>query len=118
MTLLPKIINAVLILFALYIGIKQGSAMISGKQEMAAMFDKWNFSKTGLALFGAVTILGAVLVLFPKTFIWGNFITAAGILLIIAFHLSDKDLKRVVIELPFLLLSLVIIYGQHPLSQR
>ncbi|MEJ0101128.1 MAG: DoxX family protein [Bacteroidota bacterium] len=118
MTLLPKIINAVLILFALYMGVKQGSAMITGKQEMTEMFDKWNFSKTGLTLFGAITILGAVLVLFPKTFIWGNFITAAGILLILAFHLNDKDLKGVVIELPFFLLSLVIIYLQHPLSQR
>ena len=116
MTLLPKIINAVLILFALYMGIKQGSAMITGKQEMTEMFDKWSFSKTGLILFGTITILGAVLVLFPKTFIWGNFITAAGILLIIAFHLSDKDLKGAAIEMPFFVLSLVIIYLQHPLS--
>jgi len=118
MTLLPKIINAALILFALYMGIKQGSAMITGKQEMSEMFTKWNFSKTGLMLFGAITILGAVLVVFPRTFIWGNFITAAGILLIIVLHLGDKDMKGVVIELPFFLLSLLIIYLQHPLSRR
>jgi hypothetical protein len=118
MTLLPKIVNAILILFALYMGIKQGSAMFTGKPEMTAMFSKWNFNKTGLMILGAFTIIGAILVLFPKTFIWGNFISAAGILLIIAFHLSDKDLKGAAIELPFLLLSLVIIYLQHPLAQK
>jgi hypothetical protein len=117
MTLLPKILNAILILFALYMGIKQGSAMLTGKPEMTEMFSKWNFSKSGLMILGAFTIIGAILVLFPKTFIAGNFITAAGILLIITFHLNDKNLKGAAIELPFLLLSLVIIYLQHPLAK-
>lgn len=68
-------------------------------------------------LLGIFTILGAVLMLFPKTFLWGNFITADGILLILVFHLHDKDVKGVFIVLPFLLLSLVIIYLQHPLAK-
>jgi hypothetical protein len=41
---------------------------------------------------------------------------AAGILLIICFHLLDHDLKGVAIELPFLLLNLLIIYLRHPLK--
>jgi hypothetical protein len=65
---------------------------------------------------GAVTILAAVLILFPKTFVWGNFLMAAGILLIMCFHLLDKDLKGVAVEIPFLLLNLLIIYLQHPLK--
>ena len=109
-----KILNAVFILFALFMGIKQGWAMLSGKPEMVAMFSKWNFGKTGLTLMGIATIAGGVLLLHPKTFVWGNYITAAGILLIIAFHLNDRDLKGVAIELPFLLLSLVILYLQYP----
>lgn len=109
-----KILNAIFILFALYMGIKQGWAMLSGKPEMVAMFNKWNFGKTGLTLMGIATIAGGVLLLHPKTFVWGNYITAAGILLIIAFHLNDRDLKGVAIELPFLLLSLVILYLQYP----
>ena len=90
--------------------------MLSGKPEMVAMFSKWNFGKTGLMLMGVVTMAGGVMLLHPKTFVWGNFITAAGILLIIAFHLNDRDLKGVAIELPFLLLSLVILYLQYPFS--
>lgn len=116
MALTLKIINAVLMAFALYMGIKQGWAMISGKPIMIEMFGKWNIGKSGVMVIGLFGVLGALLMLFPKTFVWGNFITAASILLIIAFHLKDRDLKGVLIELPFLLLSIVIIYLQHPLA--
>ncbi|MCZ4243285.1 hypothetical protein [Pedobacter punctiformis] len=119
-----KILSSILILFALYMGVKQGWAMVSGKPEMTEMFGKWNIGKTGLSIIGCFTIIGAILVLFPQTFLWGNFITATGILLIICFHLNETSasaadrLKGVAIELPFLLLSLVIIYLQHPFSKN
>ena len=112
-----KIINALLILVAVFMGLKQGYAMFSGKPEMLEMFSKWNFSKTAVMINGAITMMAAVLILFPKTFVWGNFLMAAGILMIICLHLLDKDLKGVAIEIPFLLLNLAIIYLQHPLKQ-
>lgn len=113
-----KIINGILILVAVFMGLKQGWAMTGGKPEMLEMFGKWGFSKTGVTISGIVTILGAILILFPKTFVWGNFLMAATILMIICFHLLEKDLKGVVIELPFLVLNLIIIYLQHPLTSR
>lgn len=68
----------------------------------------------GLAINGGITIIAALLIVFPRTFVWGNFLMAAGILLIMCFHLLDKDLKGFAIEIPFLLINLVIIYLQHP----
>ena len=112
-----KVINALLILFAVFMGIKQGWSMASGKEEMLAMFSRWQFTKTGVMIFGIVTILSSVLILYPKTFIWGNFMMAGSILLIICFHLMDKDIKGAAIELPFFLLNLIIIYLQHPLKK-
>jgi hypothetical protein len=112
-----KIINSILILVAVFMGLKQGYAMFSGKPEMLEMFNKWNFSKTGVMINGMVTIVSALLILHPKTFLWGNFLMAASILLIICFHLLDKDLKGVAIELPFFLINLIIIYLQHPFSK-
>lgn len=114
--MLFKIINSGLILVAVFMGVKQGYAMVSGKPEMMEMFGKWGFSKTGLMINGLVTMIAAIMILFPKTFVWGNFLMAAGILLIICFHLLDKDFKGVLIEIPFLLLNLLIIYLQHPLK--
>lgn len=111
-----RIINSILILIAVFMGTKQGYAMFSGKQEMLDMFGQWGFNKTLLSINGAITMIAAVMILFPKTFVWGNFLMAAGILLIICFHLLDQDLKGVLIELPFLLINLVIIYLQYPLK--
>jgi len=118
MAITLKILNTLLILFAVFMGIKQGGAMLMGKTTMTDMFAKWNIGKTGVMVLGACTLLGSVLILFPKTFVWGNFIMAASILLIMAFHLLDKDLHGVLVELPFLLLSLLIIYLQHPLAKN
>ncbi|MGC3944656.1 MAG: DoxX family protein [Chryseolinea sp.] len=109
-----KIVNGILIAFAVFMGIKQGWAMVSGKEEMLSMFGKWHFSKTAVAINGAITIVSSLLILFPKTFLWGNFIMAASILLIICFHLLEKDLKGMAIELPFFFLNLIIIYLGHP----
>ena len=111
-----KYINIVLILVAVFMGLKQGWAMLSGKPQMLELFGKWNFSKSAVMFVGATTILSAVLMVIPKTFVWGNFLMAAGILMILCFHLLDKDLKGAAIELPFLLLNLIIIYLQYPIK--
>lgn len=103
-------------LVAVFMGFKQGWAMLSGSPDMLTLFGKWHFSKAGVATLGFLTTLSAVLLIFPKTFVWGNFLMAVTILLIICFHLLDKDLKGVGVELPFLLLNLIIIYLQHPLA--
>lgn len=116
MSVIIKFFNSALIIIAVFMAFKQGYAMFSGKPEMIEMFGKWGFSKTDLMINGSVTIIAAVLILFPKTFVWGNFLMAAGILLIICFHLLDKYFKGVLIEIPFLLMNLVIIYFQHPLK--
>lgn len=82
-----KVINGILILVAIFMGIKQDYAMFSGKQEMLEIFSKWNIDKMGVMVMGIVTMLSALLIVFPKTFVWGNFLMAATILLIICFQL-------------------------------
>jgi uncharacterized protein (DUF983 family) len=112
-----KVLNSILILGAVYMGFKQGYAMFSGKAEMMEMFSKWGFTKTAVMINGAVTILAALMIVFSKTFVWGNFLMAAGILMILCLQLLNKDLKGAAVELPFLLLNMVIIYLQHPLQK-
>ena len=112
-----KLFNSILILFAVYMAINQGLAMITGKPDMLQIFGRWNFNRTGIQALGAVTTVSALLLLFPKTFLWGNFLMAAGILLIICQHLSDRNLRGVGIELPFFLMNMVILFLRHPLAR-
>lgn len=111
-----KILNLILIFFAVFMGVKQGYAMLSLKPEMWEMFNKWGFNKYSLMINGGATLLAACMILFPRTFVFGNFFMAAGILLIICFHLHDRNFKGAIIELPFLLLNLLIIYLRYPLA--
>lgn len=113
-----KTLNSALILFAVFMGLKQGYAMASGKPEMLQLFEKWGLGTNAVMVNGIITMAASLLILSPKTFVWGNFLMAAGILLIICFHLQHKDLRGVLIELPFLFLNLVIIYLQHPLKSE
>jgi hypothetical protein len=112
-----RILSAVLILFSLYMGFKHGLAMALAKPEMIEMFGKWNISKTGIQVLGVIGLLATVMIIFPQTFVWGNLITSAMILFIMAQFLAQKDLKGFLIELPFFLLPLLLIFLQHPLAK-
>lgn len=117
MLLAQKIVSSALILFAAFMGVKHGWAGLSGKPEVLEMFHKWNIGKYGVMTFGFFTLLSVVLMLVPKTFLWGNFLMGAGILLMMCLYLQDRDFKGVLIEIPFLLLTLLIIYLGHPLNR-
>ncbi|MFL0353727.1 hypothetical protein [Xanthomarina sp. GH4-25] len=114
--MISKIISTVLFLIILFMGGKQGFAMVSGKLEMLDMLGKFGFGKTGVLILGLITLLSTVLIAIPKTFVWGNFLMAATILLILCFQLFNGNLKGVAIEIPFLLLNLAAIYFKHPLK--
>ena len=116
MEVFTKYLNIILILVAVYMGFKQGWAMLSGKPEMLELFGKWNFNKSAIMLVGAITIFSAILIVLPKTFVWGNFLMAAGILMILCFQLLDKNMKGAALELPFIMLNLIIIYLQYPIK--
>ena len=109
-----KIVSGILILFILFMGVKQGLAMTQGKQEMLAMFCKFGFNKTMVMVLGLILLLSVVLIAIPKTFVYGNFLMAATILFILCFQLFIGNLKGAAMEIPFLLLNLVAIYLKHP----
>lgn len=112
-----KIVSTALILAIVFMGVKQGSAMISGKPEIEQLLGRFHFNRPAVLINGIVTLLSAVLILFPRTFIAGNFLMAAAILLILCLQLSLKDLKGAAIEIPFLLMNLAAIFFQHPLAK-
>lgn len=114
--MISKISSTVLILTILFMGTKQGLAMLNGKPEMLDMFGKWGFNKTGVAIFGIITLLSTVLIAIPKTFVWGNFLMIATMVFIICFQLFNGNLKGAAIEVPFILLNLIILYLKHPLK--
>lgn len=115
--MITKIIGSVLILGILFMGVKQGLAMVQGKSAMLEMFSKFGFNKTGVMLMGCVLLLSVILIAIPQTFVYGNFLMAATILFILCFQLFIGNLKGAALEIPFLVLNLVAIYFKHPLGK-
>lgn len=101
-----KIIGSILILVILFMGTKQGLAMVQGKQNMLDMFGKFGFDKTMVMVFGLILLLSVVLIALPQTFVYGNFLMAATILFILWFQLFLGNSKGAAIEIPFLLLNI------------
>ncbi|MFC0182687.1 hypothetical protein SAMN04515674_12119 [Pseudarcicella hirudinis] len=112
-----KIISAILILLTVFFSLKHGWEILTIKPGETNMFIQWNFSKIIQIVIGVLTIASGLFILFPQTFFSGNLINCTIILLIMGFHLKDRNLKEALIEVPFLLIPLIMIYLRHPLEK-
>lgn len=109
-----KIIHSGLLLFVVFMGIKQGFSMISGSPEILKMLEDLNFNSIEILLFGIVTLISSFLIFHPKTFLIGNFIMAATIVLLIFLQIQIQNIKGALTEIPFLLMNLVLVYWKYP----
>lgn len=87
------------------------------KSETNEMVNALGIGKTGLLAVSVLSLTVGVLVLFPQTFFIGNLINALVIVLIMALSLKGGNYKIALIEIPFLLMPLVLIYLGHPLRK-
>jgi hypothetical protein len=117
-----KIISGALLLFTTYMGIKHGWQVLNIKPGDTGpeidLIRKLNLSQGVLKVFAVLTILSALLILFPQTFVMGNILNAIGIVLIMSTLLNVREIKPVLIEIPFLLIPLILIYLKHPLAAK
>ena len=112
-----KIISSALILFTVFMGVKHGWSAFNPTPENRIMMEGLKISKTLVLFIGVLTLLGALLILFPPTFFWGNVLNACLIVFMMALFIRSDNWKGVLIEIPFLLMPLALIWLQHPLSK-
>ncbi|WP_184542198.1 hypothetical protein [Mucilaginibacter sp. FT3.2] len=115
-----KLISGALILFSAFMGIKHGISGLKVKPGDTGpgieLFKKLNLSETVLKGFAALTILGGLLILAPQTFVAGNIINVCLFLFLIVRFLMVGEVKPALIEIPFLLVPLALIYLKYPLG--
>jgi hypothetical protein len=113
-----KIISGALILVTVYLNIKHGYSGLSNNmspQEVKMMSDL-GIQKPLLLAISICSILSALLIIFPQTFFMGCVISAMIILLMMALALKNVQFKFALIEIPFLLIPLLLIWLGHPLK--
>src|SRR5258706_10447354 len=114
-----KIISGFLILITTFLSLKHGWAGVTNTMNAgeAKMISDLGINKALLMIISVLNLAIGLLILFPQTFFVANLINAAMILLIIAFALRSGNIKTALIEIPFLLMPLVLIYLGHPFKK-
>lgn len=117
-----KFISGALILFTAFMGIKHGWQGLTVKPgdigPTVDLFKKLNLSPGISKLIGVASIISGLLILAPQTFLIGNLMNAAVILFLMVMFLNIREIKPALIEMPFLLIPLVLIYLKHPLAAK
>jgi len=120
--MITKLISGALILFTAYMGISHGLQGLNIKPgdtgPQVDLFSKLNLSQGATKAIAALSILSAVLILVPQTFVFGNLLNAGLILLLMVLFLNVREIKPALIEIPFLLIPLVLTYLKHPLAAK
>ena len=112
-----KIMSGVLILITAFLSFKHGWDGLTMKPEAVNMLTELGIGELGGKVMSVFTIAVGLLILFPQTFFAGNLLNAALILLIMALSLKTGNLKTALIEIPFLLMPLVMIWLGHPFKK-
>ncbi len=106
----------VLLSVSAFLAFKHGWDTFNFKKhpEAMKMMGKLGINETMIPVFGGGTLLVGILLLFPKTFFLGNVLNAMSIVIIMALAMRAGNFKMVLLEIPFLMMPLVLIWLKYP----
>ncbi|WP_130736519.1 hypothetical protein [Flavobacterium sp. J27] len=112
-----KIISGILLIATVYIGFNHGSRVFQKPTEQyLEMMSALGITNSIRITIGVISILSASLILFPKTFFIGNTVRAVLLIVMMALALKAGNFKFALIEIPFIMMPLILIFLGHPLK--
>ena len=114
--MVKSIISLVLLLVSVFLAFKHGWDTLNYKKhpESLKMMNELGITETMIPIFGGLTILIGILLIIPKTFFLGNMLNAISIVIIMALAIRSGNFKMVLMEIPFLIMPLVLIWLKYP----
>ncbi|GAB2554894.1 hypothetical protein [Spirosoma aerophilum] len=110
-----KIISLVLLLVSAFLSIKHGwDTFQPANAEQTKMMADLGITETVKPFFGVFSIIVGLMILFPQTFFIANLLNAITILLIMALSLRAGNTNTALVEIPFLIMPLVLIWLKYP----
>ncbi len=116
---MQQIISYALILVSAFLSFRHGweSLNIKANPKSAEMMSSLGITEAFAPALGIFTLVVGCLILIPRTFFIGNLLNALSIVAIMALSLRGGFYKIALIEIPFLVLPLLLIYLGHPLKR-
>ena len=114
--MVKSIFSLVLLLVSVFLALKHGWDTLNYKKhpESLKMMNELGITETMIPVFGGMTLLIGVLLPIPKTFFLGNMLNAISIVIIMALAMKAGNFKMVLMEIPFLIMPLVLIWLKYP----
>lgn len=113
-----KILAILLTIVSVVLNLRHGWGAFQTPDESQLHFmSNLGLSTTTMPYFGVFSIIVGLMLLFPQTFFIGNVLNAITIVLIMALSLHAGDVKTALIEIPFLLLPLCLIWLKYPFAR-
>jgi hypothetical protein len=110
-----KIISILLLFISSFLSLKHGwDAFQPATAEQTKMMADLGITETVKPFFGVFSIIIGLMILFPQTFFIGNLLNAITILLIMALSLRAGTISTALLEIPFLVLPLLLIWLTYP----
>ena len=91
---------------------------LGANPDQAKMVAEMGLSNIAVTVMSIFSIMVGIALLFPKTFFWANAVHAISILLIMILSLKAGNYKTALIEIPFLIIPLLLIYLGYPLNKQ
>ena len=114
--MVKNIISALLLLISVTLSFKHAWDTVHYKNnpESVKMMKSLGINETFTPCLAAVGIAVGVLLLLPGTFFMGNMLNAFLIVMIMGLALRTGNYRMVLIEVPFLVMPLVMIWLKYP----
>jgi hypothetical protein len=114
--MIKNIISAALLLISVTLSFKHAwdSVYYKNNPESVRMMESLGISETFIPYLAAAAIVIGVLLLIPYTFFLGNMLNAFLIVMIMGLALRAGNYRIALIEIPFLVLPLVMIWLKYP----
>ena len=113
-----KIVSGILILITAFLSFKHAwDGLIAVKPGSVQMLEALGINATIGFIMGIVSLAIGVMILLPQTFFIACLVNAVTILVIMALALKTGNLKIALIEIPFLIMPLLMIWLGHPLKR-
>lgn len=111
-----NIISLLLLIISVSLSFKHAwdTAHYQNNPDTFKMMTSLGISKAAIHVFIFLAIAIGVLLLVPRTFFLGNMLNAISIVLIMGLALRAGNLKMVMIEIPFLVMPLLMIWLKYP----
>ncbi|MGE9314031.1 hypothetical protein ACLOAU_20425 [Niabella sp. CJ426] len=114
--MIKNIASLVLLIVSVALSFKHGWDTFNYKSNPQSLkiMTELGISEGMTPFMGTLTILTGILLLFPKSFFWGNVLNAMSIVLIMTLAMRTGNIKMVVMEIPFLMIPFIMIWLKYP----